>query len=155
MVDIEVCFMRKLGYGSIFLVLFSLNVVAHAQQMNERKYIPPGPAAKVDRYLAKPTGSSDDAVDPSQEAASDVVKGDVTNVGKGGRGVSIASPTIQPGQRAPREVVGVVKGDVINIEKGACEGVSIAAPTIQPGQRAPKEVVGVVRGDAINVCKRR
>lgn len=90
---------------AVFLWLFfSLSIVVYAQQMNERKYIPPGPAAKVERYLAKPTGSSEDMVDPSL-------------MEQGECGVSIAAPTIQPGQRPPKEVIGVVKDDVINICK--------------------------------------
>ncbi len=96
--------MKKLSWICVFIVSSSLSVMGYAQQMNERKYIPPGSAAKVQRYLAKPTGSAEDPVDPSL-------------TGQGECGVNLGSPTIKPGQRPPKEVITVIKGDVINVCK--------------------------------------
>ncbi|MCB1780538.1 MAG: hypothetical protein KDJ34_10715 [Candidatus Competibacteraceae bacterium] len=90
----------------LILLLFSLNsVVAYAQQLNERKYVPPDSAATINKIIASQGSMGADLVDPA-----------LINKGKDCT-VKVGSVNLQPGETAPKEVVTVVKGDVINVCK--------------------------------------
>lgn len=97
--------MRILDYGIILLIGSSFNVVANAQQLNDRKYVPPSSAATINKVIAGQGSVGADIVDPS-----------LLNKGKDCV-ASVGSTTSQAGRSAPRQVVTVVKGDVINICK--------------------------------------
>lgn len=90
----------------VFIFLFSLNsVVAYTQQLNERKYVPPDSAATINKIIASQGSMGSDFIDPA-----------LVNQGND-CSVEIGSVNLQPAQKAPKEVVTVIKGDVINVCK--------------------------------------
>lgn len=93
------------GYMA-FALLFSLNgVVAHGQQLNDRKYVPPDSAATINKIIASQGSLGADLVDPA-----------LVNTGKDCT-VQAGNVKIQSGQTAPEKVTTVIKGDVINVCK--------------------------------------
>lgn len=87
-------------------VLISLNgIVAYAQELNDRKYVPPDAAATINKIIASQGSLGADLVDPA-----------LVNTGKDCT-VKAGTVNLPPGQIAPQQVTTVIKGDIINVCK--------------------------------------
>jgi hypothetical protein len=76
-----------------------------AQQLNKRKHASPGQQAKINRALP-------------QSRVNNNGKGVNSTRGGGAQrscDLNVANTNIEKGQRAPREVVNVIRGDVIKV----------------------------------------
>jgi hypothetical protein len=88
------------------IALWPLAGSALAKEYNQPKRLPSSAQAKVNSVLAGVA-----RVDPNNAAALNTTAGCDSNVGVG-------NVQLRPGQQAPREVITVVTGDVINVNKG-------------------------------------
>ena len=93
---------RRIAY----VLLLSFNsIIAHAQQLNNRKYVLPDSAATINKIIAAQGSVGADLVDPA-----------LLNTGKDCT-VKAGTVNIQAGQTTPQNVTTVIKGDIINVCK--------------------------------------
>ena len=85
-------------------VAVGLGFAANAQQINKRKWPGPGEQAKINRVLPQSRVQSGDGITSSSG---------ITRQGCGD--IGIGNVTTKRGQRGPREVITVVRGDVVKI----------------------------------------
>lgn len=87
-----------------FAAAVMLAGAADAQQINKRKWAPPSDQAKINRVMPK----SRVQMQPGMTSTGSQVKRQCGNVGVG-------NVQTKKGQKAPREVITVVRGDVMQI----------------------------------------
>ena len=95
-----------MNFFGLATVLLIFSTLLHAQQLNERKYVPPDAAATIQKYTAGGGSMGADLVDPSLV---NIRRGKNCEVNIG----NIDTPV--SGQKAETKVV--VKGPVINVCK--------------------------------------
>lgn len=80
--------------------------VASAKDINHREFLPPGARAKVNTFMAQSWRQRAEGNEAMRSRRSDTVTCGSQQVG---------NVKVQPGQRAPREVITAIQGDVINL----------------------------------------
>lgn len=94
----------SIGLAAVATAAMMFASAADAQELNKRKWAPPENQAKINRVMPK----SRVQMQPGMTSTGTQIKRQCGNVGVG-------NVKTQKGQKAPREVITVVRGDVMQV----------------------------------------